>query len=203
MEKPWTGKLEVSSPTRPLPPSHRSLPLAGLTFFLYRQTWLFLYHRLLQGAKEVTRLETSGMETPGGGEVPGVGEGTNCQTRRLQEAGRGALRRMLGCSPSPSSPLRGLCHQGYPLPSPGWRQPARQRPHCQLVHISSAWRERSKGASERETEPKGTCPPTQADFTSPPGPPPRLHQPAQARGQAPLLGGGRVGSGALWCGLGR
>lgn len=65
MEKPWTGKLEVSSPTRPLPPSHRSLPLAGLTFFLYRQTWLFLYHRLLQGAKEVTRLETSGMETPG------------------------------------------------------------------------------------------------------------------------------------------
>lgn len=119
-----------------------------------------------------------------------MGEGTSCQTRRLQEAGRGALRRMLGCSPSPSSPLRGLCHQGYPLPSPGWRQPARQRPHCQLVHISSAWRERSKGASERETEPKGTCPPTQADLTSPPAPPPRLHQPAQARGQAPLLGGG-------------
>lgn len=92
----------------------------------------------------------------------------------------------------PPSPLPSQCNQGYPSPSLGWWQPSLQRHHCQLLRSSSFWRERSRGAREREGEPKGTCL-TNSKGSSSPTPAPaspqrRLGPLAQAAGQALLLG---------------
>lgn len=167
----------------------RFLPSWRLTPLTCKQIPPFLHHRLLRGAEERAEATSLWDRNPG-------------TTRFLHQGGREmpekaggwlgqGLRDGWAAAALPPSPLPSQCNQGYPSPSLGWWQPSLQRHHCQLLRSSSFWRERSRGAREREGEPKGTCPTNSKGSSptpAPASPQRRLGPLAQAAGQALLLG---------------
>ena len=131
-----------------------------------------------RGHKPLGRRPWQGLEGPAPGRAEAARQGG------LKEAGRRALRWM-GLS-LPLLPLLGQCNQGYPSPSLGPWQPARQ--HSDSIASSSIFHQPGeRGAREGRMEPEGTCPPSTPAFSLQPAPQHRLCPLAQATGQASLM----------------